>query len=88
MRGAADGLGRDRRRAHPDGRVCAADCEFENAQHGGQFLLRYPDWFKNGIGARPSKGRKCFTTWNYFKKDSKLTPSGLIVPPTLAWREK
>ena len=66
-----------------------ADCEFENAPlGGGQFLLRYPDWFKDGIGARPSKGRKCFTTWNYFTKDSKLTPSGLIVPPTLAWREK
>ena len=66
-----------------------ADCEFENAPlGGGQFLLRYPDWFKDGIGARPSKGRKCFTTWNYFTKDSKLTPSGLALPPTLVWREK
>ena len=66
-----------------------ADCEFENAPYGsGQFLVRYPDWFKDGIGARPSKGRKCFTTWNYFTKDSKLSPSGLIVPPTLVWREK
>ena len=66
-----------------------ADCEFENAPlGGGQFLLRYPDWFKDGIGARPSKGRKCFTTWNYFTKDSKLTPSGLIMPPMLVWKEK
>ena len=66
-----------------------ADCEFEKAPHvGGWFLRRYPDWFKDGIGARPSKGRKCFTTWNYFKKDSKLSPSGLIVPPELTWREK
>ena len=65
-----------------------ADCEFENAQYGGQFLLRYPDWFKDGIGARPSRGRKCFTTWNYFAKDSKLTPSGLICPPVLTWKEK
>ena len=65
-----------------------ADCEFENAQYGGQFLLRYPDWFKDGLASRPSKGRKCFTTWNYFTKDSKLTPSGLIMPPTLVWREK
>ena len=66
-----------------------ADCVFENAPYGsGQFLVAYPDWFKDGIGARPSKGRKCFTTWNYFTKDSKLTPSGLIMPPTLAWRAK
>ena len=65
-----------------------SDCEFENAQHGGQFLLRYPDWFKNGIGARPSKGRKCFTTWNYFRKDAELSPSGLITAPTLMWKVK
>ena len=65
------------------------DCEFEDAPlGGGQFLLRYPGWFRDGIGARPSKGRKCFTTWNYFTKDSKLLPSGLVMPPTLVWREK
>ena len=46
------------------------------------------DWFKDGIGARPSKGRKCFTTWNYFTKDSKLSTSGLICPPVLTWKEK
>lgn len=28
----------------------------------------------------PSKGRKCFTDWNYFTKDPKLTPSGLLGP--------
>ena len=65
-----------------------ADCEFENAPRGGQFLLRYPDWFKDGLSARPSKGRKCFTTWNYFTKDSELTPSGLIDPPSLEWIER
>ena len=69
--------------------VQPADCEFENAPlGGGQFLLCYPDWFKDGIGARPSKGRKCFTTWNYFTKDSKLSPSGLICPLVLTWKEK
>ncbi len=58
-----------------------ADCEFEKPPFpGGLFLTRYPDWFKDGIKARPSKGRKCFTDWNYFNKDSKLTPSGLIGP--------
>ena len=60
------------------------DCEFveqkafKNA--GGTYLARFPDWFKNGLSARPSKGRKCFTDWNYFTKDSKLVPSGLLGP--------
>jgi hypothetical protein len=44
------------------------------------YLERIPDWFKDGISARPSKGRKSFTDWNYFTKDSKLVPSGLIGP--------
>ena len=47
---------------------------------GGWYLDAFPDWFKKGIAARPSKGRKCFTDWNYFTKDSKLTPSGLLGP--------
>jgi hypothetical protein len=29
---------------------------------------------------RPSSGRYGFTTWNYFNKDSKLIPSGLLGP--------
>ncbi len=58
-----------------------ADCEFQKAPFpGGHFLARFPDWFKDGIKARPSKNRKCFTDWNYFNKDSKLIPSGLIGP--------
>jgi hypothetical protein len=32
---------------------------------------------------RPSKGRFCFTTWNYFNKDSPLVPSGLLGPVRL-----
>jgi len=32
---------------------------------------------------RPSKGRFCFSTWNYFTKDSPLIPSGLLGPVTL-----
>ena len=63
-----------------------ADCEYEKAPLvGGRFLLRYPDWFKDGLKARPSKGRRCFTTWNYFTEDSKLTPSGLLAAPILRW---
>ena len=45
----------------------------------GQFLKEYPDWFLNNK-PRPSKGRYCFTTWNYFTKDSPLIPSGLLGP--------
>ena len=63
-----------------------ADCVFTQAPMvGGAFLERYPDWFREGLAARPSKGRQCFVTWNYFTKDSPLTPSGLIEPPVLLW---
>ena len=62
------------------------DCEFATAPLPvGSYLVRYPDWFKGGIAARPSKGRKCFSTWNFFTRDSKLTPSGLLLPPQLLW---
>lgn len=62
------------------------DCEFAPAPYqGGQMLVRYPDWFSGGLAARPSKGRRCFVTWQYFDKDSELSPSGLIIPPTLSW---
>jgi hypothetical protein len=53
---------------------------------GGDMMLAYPDWFKSGIASRPSKGRKCFATWNYFasgEKDIGLMPSGLIGPVTI-----
>lgn len=57
------------------------DCDFAEAPlPGGRYLKRFPTWFRSGIGSRPSKGRKCFTDWNYFTKDSKLVPSGLLGP--------
>ena len=57
------------------------DCEFSDAPlPGGLYLKSFPSWFMGGIGSRPSKGRKCFTDWNYFTKDSKLAPSGLLGP--------
>ncbi|MBO7686267.1 MAG: hypothetical protein J6V72_07790, partial [Kiritimatiellae bacterium] len=60
------------------------DCAFAQAPYpGGDYLTRFPDWFKDGMAARPSKGRACFTDWNYFKKDAKLVPSGLLGPVTL-----
>ena len=47
--------------------------------NGGYYLREFPEWFlKNDV--RPSKGRYAFTTWNYFTRDSKLQPSGLLGP--------
>ena len=56
------------------------DCEWLPGYYGhGGYLKKFPAWFVNG-GERPSKGRYTFTTWNYFTKDSKLKPSGLLGP--------
>ncbi|MDN3581415.1 glycosyl hydrolase [Mucilaginibacter flavus] len=56
-----------------------ADCEWLPGHREGRFLKEFPDWFLNNT-PRPSKGRFCFTTWNYFDKNSPLLPSGLMGP--------
>lgn len=62
---------------HPD------DCEWTPGPRGnGRFIKRFPDWFVKKQ-PRPSTGRIGFTTWNYFTKDSKLVPSGLLGPVRL-----
>ena len=59
------------------------DCEWlPGHMPGGNFLKEFPDWFLKKQ-PRPSKGRFCFTTWNYFTKDSPLLPSGLLGPVRL-----
>ncbi len=58
------------------------DCEWLPGHMGGKYLKRFPEWFVKG-GNRPSSQRVTFTTWNYFTKDSKLTPSGLLGPVRL-----
>lgn len=58
------------------------DCEWLPGQYGGAYLKEFPKWFLAGK-ERPSKGRYCFTTWNYFTKDSPLIPSGLLGPVKL-----
>jgi len=59
------------------------DCEWvPGARGNGGSLKAFPDWLLKNQ-PRPSKGRYCFTTWNYFKKDSPLVPSGLLGPVTL-----
>ena len=60
-----------------------ADCEWSPGHEGhGGFLKRFPDWFVNGT-PRPSTNRFTFTTWNYFKNNSPLLPSGLLGPVQL-----
>lgn len=60
-----------------------ADCEWLPGHMGnGGFLKQFPDWFVKGE-PRPSKGRYCFTTWNYFTKESPLAASGLLGPVRL-----
>ena len=57
-----------------------ADCEFIPGYLGGGYSLKeFPDWFLKKQ-PRLSKGRYCFTTWNYFTKDSPLVSSGLLGP--------
>ena len=34
-----------------------------------------------------SSGRKTFTTWNYYNKESKLQPAGLVGPVPLRFEE-
>ena len=48
----------------------------------GEPLYEFPDWFLKGQ-PRPSQGRKCFVTYNYFTKDSPLLDAGLLGPVTL-----
>jgi hypothetical protein len=55
------------------------DCLWLPGFMGGTYLKEFPDWFLKGT-PRPSKGRYCFTTWNYFTKDSPLMSSGLMGP--------
>jgi hypothetical protein len=61
------------------------DCVWKQAPvpfEKGAYLKEFPDWFLKNE-QRPSKGRYCFTTWNYFTKDSPLVSSGLLGPVTI-----
>jgi len=63
------------------------DCEWIPGYiRGGYSLKEFPDWFLKK-GQRPSKGRYCFTTWNYFTKDSPLVSSGLLGPIQIIMKE-
>ena len=65
------------------------DCEWLPGQYfydSGKYLKEFPDWFLKKQ-PRPSKGRYCFTTWNYFTKDSLLVSSGLMGPVRIIMEE-
>lgn len=61
------------------------DCEFAPApEPGGCYLKEFPAWFDGKtLANRPSKGRHCFVTWNYFTSESALAPSGVKGPVAL-----
>ncbi len=48
-------------------------------------LAEFPEWLIKGT-ARPSAGRRTFSTWNYIKKEQPLLPSGLLGPVILSSR--
>jgi hypothetical protein len=48
----------------------------------GRAMKAFPDWFLQDK-PRPSKGRKTFNVWYYYKKDSPLYPAGLLGPVQL-----
>ncbi len=63
------------------------DCEWIPGYiSGGYSLKKFPNWFLKKE-PRPSKGRYCFTTWNYFTKDSPLVSSGLLGPVRIISKE-
>ncbi|TAD81209.1 MAG: hypothetical protein EAY75_18050 [Bacteroidetes bacterium] len=45
----------------------------------GRAILAYPEWFLHN-SPRPSKERKTFSIWHYYKKNSPLQPAGLTGP--------
>ena len=51
----------------------------------GRAMKAFPDWFINNQ-PRPSKGRKAFVLWYYYRPNSKLKPAGLVGPVTLTTR--
>jgi alpha-L-rhamnosidase len=61
----------------------AADFEWGSDRGNlGHAMKAYPDWFVKNQ-ERPSKGRKTFSVWYYYRKDSPLQPAGLVGPVRL-----
>ncbi len=45
-------------------------------------MKAFPEWFMKDT-PRPSKDRKAFVIWSYFREDSQLQPAGLTGPVNL-----
>ncbi|HLO82291.1 MAG TPA: glycosyl hydrolase [Chitinophagaceae bacterium] len=52
----------------------------------GRAMKAFPDWFINKQ-PRPSKGRKAFLLWYYYRADSKLKPAGMVGPVNILARD-
>jgi hypothetical protein len=52
----------------------------------GRAMKAFPDWFINKQ-PRPSKGRKAFVLWYYYRPDSKLKPAGMVGPVNITARD-
>jgi len=64
-----------------------ADFEWGNdAGDNGHAMKSFPDWFLKNE-PRPSKGRKTFNLWYYYRQDSPLQPAGLFGPVMLIKQE-
>jgi hypothetical protein len=50
--------------------------------HANGGPAEWPDWVAEG-GPVPKTGRRTFTTWHHYTKDSPLLESGLLGPVTL-----
>ncbi|GHU66464.1 hypothetical protein FACS1894123_12300 [Bacteroidia bacterium] len=56
--------------------------EWTDKNQGLHAMTGLPEWFVNNQ-PRPTKERKTFEPWYYFKKDSPLYPAGLLGPVKL-----
>jgi hypothetical protein len=61
-----------------------ADFEWgkDRGEKMGRAMLSYPEWFVKNQ-PRPSQGRKTFSVWYYYRKNSPLKPVGLVGPVRL-----
>ena len=57
------------------------DAEWKPRNSNGQLLKSFPDWYMKG--EKSPSGRKAFTTFRNWSKDSPLIESGLIGPVVL-----
>ena len=55
---------------------------YDRGEERGHGLKNIPDWVVKNE-PRPSKDRKTFFIWTYFRKDSPLQPAGLVGPVEL-----